>query len=426
VEPQHIALVIVLAAALLWVTEAVPLYVTALLVALLNVVWLTPALQARDVALGAEAFLAPFFSNIILLFLGGFVLSAALSRYGVDTRMARWVLGRTGTSPSRVLLGLMLVTAFLSMWMSNTATTAMMLGLAAALLREVPAGDPYRKSVLLGIAFSANIGGLGTPIGTPPNAIALRYAAQAGVHIGFAQWVAITLPVLVLSLGLLWWVLVRMHRTPVTEVRLEDDAPRTPLSRKGLAVAGITVATALGWLTSDLHPLATGSVALVPVLLLFGLRMLSVEDFRALPWDVLVLVGGGLSLGMAVEVSGLGDVLVKALPVEAAGPWGLMVGATLLAALMTAFMSNTATANLLIPLVLALDGMSNVPVLLLVAHACSLSMALPVSTPPNAMVFASGTLRAPEMVRTGLLISLMSLAVTFAVAVTWWRLLGVL
>jgi solute carrier family 13 (sodium-dependent dicarboxylate transporter), member 2/3/5 len=428
VQPHHVALAIVLVAAVLWITEVVPLYVTALLVALLNIVWLTPSMRASGLDVDPEAFLAPFFSNIILLFLGGFVLSAALQRYGLDTRMARAVLLRTGSSPPRVLLGLMLVTAFLSMWMSNTATTAMMLGLAFALLRRVPLDDPYRKAVLLGIAFSANLGGLGTPIGTPPNAIVLRYASQVGIHIGFARWVALTLPILALSLALLWLLLLRRHPATVRAVHLEDDdgAASEPWSPRARLVAAVTVATAAGWLTSDWHPLATGTVALLPVLVLFGLRVLDVKDLRALPWDVLLLVGGGLSLGMAVGESGLGDWIVASLPVATAAPWVVLVGATLLAAVMTSIMSNTATANLLVPIVVALDGVATSPVLLAVAYACSMSMALPVSTPPNAMVFASGTLRAREMVGTGLLMSVIGLALTLSLGIVWWRWLGVM
>jgi len=423
-EPAALALGILLIAAILWISEAVPLFVTSFAIAFLNVTWLSPALDRSGEAIEDQAFLSPFFSNVILLFLGGFVLSAALRKYLIDERLARWVLARTGSAPSRVLLGIMIVSAFLSMWMSNTATTAMMLALALALLSKVEDDDPFQKAVLLGIPFAANIGGLATPIGSPPNAIAIRYMEQSGMGApGFGQWLLLSLPVVVVVLAAAWFLLKRLFPARVEEVSLEAQ-PHFDWTRRSRFVVAVTIITALGWLTSDFHPLTTGTVGLIPVILFFGLRLLEVDDFRSLSWDVLFIVGGGLSLGVAVEASGLGEVFVSLIPTDAVGAVGLLVILSLVAAVMTSVMSNTATANLVIPVVIALSGVSVAPLLMAVAYACSLSMALPVSTPPNAMAFSAGILKARDMAVPGLVISIIGLVTTWTLGLFLWKLAG--
>ena len=424
-DPAAIALAVLVIAAILWISEAVPLFVTSFAIAFMNVAWLVPALDAVGEPVGDAPFLSPFFSNIILLFLGGFVLSSGLRKYLIDERLARWVLRRTGGTPARVLLGLMVVSAFLSMWMSNTATTAMMLALALALLSKIDDDDPFQKAVLLGIPFAANIGGLATPIGSPPNAIAIRYMETSGVGApGFGQWLLMALPVVVVVLALAWLLLKARFPARVREVDLGEET-RFAWTRRSRFVVGVTIVTALGWLTSDIHPLSTGTVGLIPVILFFGLGVLDVSDFRNLSWDVLFIVGGGLSLGVGVELSGLGEVLVSLVPTDTVGTVGLLVILTLVAATMTSVMSNTATANLLIPVVIGLSGVPVAPLLLAVAYACSLSMALPVSTPPNAMAFSAGLLDTRDMLVPGLIISIIGLIATLTIGLFTWNLAGI-
>ena len=193
-------------------------------------------------------------------------------------------------------------------------------------------------------------------------------------------------------------------------------------SRLVTAVAGLTV---LGWLTSDLHGVPSGTVALLPVVLLFGARVLEIADFRQLSWDVLYIVGGGLSLGVAVSDSGLSTWFVGLMPGDTLPPFALVVLLAVLAGLMTTIMSNTATANLLVPVVLGLGVGMAPPLLIVVAHACSVAMALPVSTPPNAMVFSSGELQVSDMLRPGLSISLLGLILTCSLGYWWWGVLGI-
>jgi solute carrier family 13 (sodium-dependent dicarboxylate transporter), member 2/3/5 len=424
-EPAEITLTILLVAATLWISEAIPLFATSFVILFLVMVWLQPALMIAGVVVPKDAFLTPFFSDIILLFLGGFVLSQALTRYQLDEHIAAWVLRLTGSRPSRALLGIMLATAVLSMWMSNTATTAMMISLATPLLAKTKESDAYRKAVYLGIAFSANLGGIGTPIGTPPNAIAMQAMAAAGMRLTFIDWMLLVLPVLAVTFLLLWWLLLRCFPPEVEMIQL-DLTSNGPKQLHGRArwVIGIALLTVIGWLTSGLHPLSSGTVALIPVIAIFAFRLLDVSDFRRLSWDVLVLAGGGLCLGVAVQTSGLDQWIIEQLPLDKVGPTVLLVSLGLLTAVLTSVMSNTAAANLVIPVVMGLTGVSRGPLLLCVACACSMAMAMPVSTPSNSMVFAVGTLKVRDMVIPGLLISVLGLAVTFTLGVLWWGLLG--
>jgi len=189
-----------------------------------------------------------------------------------------------------------------------------------------------------------------------------------------------------------------------------------------VAIGALTV---LAWLADGVHPLATGTVALLPVVVFFSLGLLDREDFRNLPWDVLVLAGGGLSLGVAVEESGLGVAVVQLLPSGGVAPMLLAALLALVAALLTSLMSNTATANLLVPVVVGMQEVSVEPLLLVVAFSCSVVMALPVSTPPNAMAFASGTVKTRDMVGPGFVISLVGLVLIVTFGLAWWGLFGI-
>lgn len=419
-----VALVILLVAALLWITEVIPLFVTSLIILVLNVTWLAQVMAAQGQPVSPASFSAPFFSNVILLFLGGLTLSSAFRKFLIAERLARWVLRNTGTRPARVLLGIILTTAFLSMWMSNTATAAMMLGLAMPLLDRVDEDDPFRKALVLAVPFAANLGGLGTPIGTPPNAIAMGYMSQLGLAPSFGRWMLLAAPILVLALASLWVLLLRLFPPRVHTIELVAGT-QFRWSARSRTVVAVACVTALAWLTGDVHGVPSGIVALLPVIALFGSRLLDIEDLRRLSWDVLLLAGGGLSLGVAVEQSGLGAWLVSLLHAEGAGFAVVVLLLALVAAVMTSVMSNTATANLLIPVVMGISGVPAAPLLLTVACTCSCMMVLPVSTPPNAIVFGSGMIQVKDMVIPGLAISLISLGLTLTLGLWWWDLLGV-
>lgn len=420
-QSQEITAFILLIAAILWITEWVSLFVVSFLILGLEVVWLLPVLNLEGLALKREVFFAPFFSNIILLFLGGFVLSSLMQKFGLDLRFAQMILDRTQGKPSSTLLGIILVCCFLSMWISNTATTAMMLTMAFPLLKRIPEDQPFRKALVLAIPFACNLGGIGTPIGTPPNAIALEYLVKQGINISFFDWMAFTLPFLVLFLFFLWQLLLKLF--PAQNLTLELDVQQTgAITYKHSMALGIFVITALGWFTTKQTGLSTGTVALFPVIACFWFGLLDNTDFRSLPWDVLFMVAGGLALGVALKHSGLGVVLVSQLPLDASA-FVLMALSAFVAIAMSTVMSNTATAGLIIPLVMSLNFEADYMLSLVLALAmmCSMAMALPVSTPPNAIAFSSNAIKTKDMMLVGSIIGIVGFLIISLVGNAYWK-----
>lgn len=419
------SLAILLTAAVLWVSEAVPLFVTSFIILAMSIVWLMPVMQEAGTKVTATTFLSPFFSNIILLFLGGFTLAAGFTKYRLDEQCARWVIRKTGGSVPMFIGGIMCVTAFLSMWLSNTATAAMMMALCIPVTQRLPAGDPYRRAILLAIPFSANVGGIGTPIGTPPNAIAIRYMEQLHIAPSFLTWMLLGVPAVLVLLTAVWAMLMIFYRGKTTRITIEESVVLKKGSPAGKFIVVIAVITVAGWLSGELHHLSSGTVALLPVILLFGTRVLDVNDLRTLSWDVLVLMGGGLCLGVGIEQSGLAGVLITHLPTEGLSMLGLVLLFAGLACGMSMVMSNTAAATLVMPLVCGLSGVSSAPLLLAVAFACSVAMALPISTPPNAIAFGSGQLKVSDMIKPGLAITLLGLGLICTVFIRFWEYVGI-
>jgi len=416
--PERRALVLLMVAAILWATAAIPLFLTGIAVLGVSLAWILPTLQAFAPSTTAETFTGAFFSPVILLFLGGFVLSAGLSRAALDRRIAEFVLRRSGGGLPRTTAAVLALTAGLSMWLSNTATAAMMLGIVAPLMSEIPEGDRGRLALLMAVPIGANLGGLVTPVGSPPNAIALAFFP--GTPPGFLTWMAMALPATVAT-AVLGWLLLQLFFSSEATVRLppETEDPMGMRARSVIVVTGLTV---LGWFTGPLHGLHPGVVALLPVLYYFGSGQLGRNDWLRLPWDVLMMMGGGLCLGAVVQTSGLADRLVSGLPADGDT---LLVGVIAGAVVLSSVMSNTAAANLLLPLAATFGGASAEALLTAIALSCSVAMALPVSTPPNAMAYASGELRAADWLLVGLPLSAAGGALIWLSAVYWWPLLGI-
>jgi len=357
-----------------------------------------------------------------MLFLGGLFLGAAATKYRLDVNLGRVLLGPFGTSPRWVMLGMMLVTALFSMFMSNTATTAMMLAVLMPVLRAIEPGDPARTGFALSIPFAANIGGIGTPIGTPPNAVALKYLTpglfgEAGGSplIGFGTWMGFAVPFMLVLLFLAWALLLLMFRPrkPTVEVDFAGTWVRSPRAWVVYVVSLLTIGL---WLTGGrVHGMSSPVVAMIPVGAFLATGVMDSRDLKGIGWDVLWLIAGGFALGMALEASGLAEGLVASIPFGAMPVLAVLGVACFLTWLMASFMSNTATANLMLPVMAslavalpALDSLGG-PVLLLLAvtFCASLSMILPISTPPNALAYASGWIRTPDMVRMGLAVGVM-------------------
>ncbi|HKL88804.1 MAG TPA: DASS family sodium-coupled anion symporter [Salinibacter sp.] len=422
--PQEAAYMagIFVAAALLWVTEALPLFATAILVVGLEILLLGNPGDWAGLGFGAaptpsyQEFLAPAADPILVLFFGGFLLARACVKEGVDRALAGLILRAFQGRPSLVMLGLMIVTALFSMWMSNTAATAMMITLVTPMTAQIPEGDPIRKGLVLAVPFAANIGGMGTPIASPPNAVAVGFLSSAGYDVSFLQWMLIAIPLTVAMLGVAWVVLRWLY--PPATGGLTLRAERRSLDGRGVFVLAVLVVTVGLWLTDRWHGLPTAVVALLPAIAFTATGVLDQTDVDSLEWDILILIGGGIALGGGMQKTGLDQIVVQAVPLGGAFVLGGLVGATVL---VSTFMSNTAAANLLIPIgvsfalgATATGGYGPIQIGLSIALAASLSMALPVSTPPNAIAYASGELDTADFARAGGLLG--ALAVVLIVA----------
>jgi solute carrier family 13 (sodium-dependent dicarboxylate transporter), member 2/3/5 len=432
-----------------WLTEALPIAATALLplVAFPLLGILTPAAAA-----------APYANPVVFLFLGGFLLALALQRWGLHRRIALAIVTAVGTRPDRLVLGFMIATAFLSMWISNTATAAMMvpIGLALCILlrpgeESGEPGDPpgpfnFGTALMLGIAYAATIGGVGTLIGTPPNAI---FAAAAADHlgrpIGFAEWMGVGMPVVAVLLPAAWLLLVRVLYPPdplqhgAGELLRAERASLGSMHRGEIITAVVFVLMAAGWVlrepktfgTFTLPGIATfapgiddSTIAIAGALILFlapaerGRAVLEWDDTRALPWGVLLLFGGGLALARAFETSGLAHAIAGVVAALGAVPtFVMLLAAGALFLLLSELASNTAMAAMAMPILAATALGLGIPPLQLMAVgaiATSCAFMLPVGTPPNAIVFGSGQITIPQMARAGLWLNLLALLVAAA------------
>ncbi|PJG58319.1 SLC13 family permease [Aeromonas cavernicola] len=405
-------------AALCWVLEPIPIFATSVLIIMLELLlvsdsglkgWLPSTPSAEfGVLLSYKDLMSTFASPIIMLFLGGFFLAIAATKYRLDMNLARVMLRPFGHHPNMVILGLMGITATFSMFMSNTATTAMMLSILTPVLALLDPKDPGRVAFALAIPVAANLGGMGTPIGTPPNAVALKYLV-GNDSISFGEWMSFGVPFVVVMLGFSWLLLTRLF--PCTQQRISLDIQgRFLTTPKALLVYATFILTIGLWLTGDWHGINSYSVGLVPVTIFLVTQVITKEDLKKVSWDVLWLVSGGIALGMGLEKSGLAASLVQAIPFSQWSPITILIGVTALCLLMANFMSHTASANLLLPMVAALGASldlssvgGSMGLILSVTFAASLGMALPISTPPNALTHASGHVDTRQMALVGVI-----------------------
>ena len=407
-------------AALLWVTEALPLFATSLLVIGLQIVFLANPGGwdgfgfAAGNAPGYRDILAAAADPVLLLFFGGFLLAQAAVKVGVDKSMSALMLKPFGQGPALVLAGVLCVTALFSMFMSNTATTAMMITLVSPMLSQMPTGERFRKALVLAVPFAANIGGMGTPIGSPPNAVATGFLQKAGHDVDFLKWMIVGTPFVLVILASTWLLLWFFFRPTVSGLKVKLEQQQ--VSRQGWFVVAVFVVTILLWLTDKLHGLPAAVVALVPAVAFTSTKLLDKTDINSLEWNVLILIAGGISLGAGMQMTGLDKLIVHALPIGP-GSSGFAVVVVLVFAtmLMSTFMSNTAAANLLLPIGISTamtlgDGFGEVRVAMDIALAASLAMALPISTPPNAIAYSKGEFTAKDMIKVGALIGVIGCA----------------
>jgi solute carrier family 13 (sodium-dependent dicarboxylate transporter), member 2/3/5 len=417
--PRRCLFILVLAAGL-WATEAIPAFAVAFLVIGLSILMLG---RPDGVFVGPDEpdrwqiFIAPFASPLIWLFLAGFILAEAAARTGLDRTLAGAVFRAAGARATAVLVAAMAITFVLSMFMSNTATAAMMIAVIAPVLRTLPTGHAFRPALPLGIAVAANLGGMGTLVGTPPNAIAAGFITRGGTQLSFLDWMLLGLPPAVLLAGGLGAFLVYRYRAGglVLDRRAlasaQETGPRAPAWQRGVVVLVFTV-TLLLWMFG---PAPAAVVAFVPITVLSITGVIGIAEIRQLRWDVLILMAGGLALGVGVTETGLADWLVNGLPIAGLGLLGAGLAFALLTAVLSNFMSNTAAANILVPLgAAAALGIGSAPGILpvIIALSASTAMCLPIATPPNAIAYSTGEINARAFLLPGLLLGLLTPLVT--------------
>lgn len=417
-------------AALFWILEPIPIYATSLVIIFLELILIsTKGLKYFVTGFSPEKLgslinykdiLGTFASPIIILFLGGFFLAMAATKYRLDQNLAKVLLKPFGQNPKWVMMGVMIITAVFSMFMSNTATTAMMLSILAPVIVLFLPGDSGKIAFTLSIPVAANIGGIGTPIGTPPNAVALKYLTGENV-ISFGKWMTFAVPYAVILLFVGWLLLLLFY--PIKTEKIQLSIKGTWLKNTKAYIVYITFAlTILLWLTDFIHGMNAYVVAMIPVAVFSSLGIITKNDLKNISWDVLWLVSGGIALGLALDLSGLAERLIGAIPFDSLSPIMIIGLITIVAALMANFMSNTATANLLLPLVAALgislSGMEafggSQMMIIAVTISCSMGMALPISTPPNALAFATGSIETSQMAKPGVVIAIIGLSMNYA------------
>ncbi|MCW8834322.1 MAG: DASS family sodium-coupled anion symporter [Colwellia sp.] len=403
---------IFVAIAWLWITQALPISTTALLI---------PILAMASGLLSASQAFENFANPVIFLFMGGFALAAALQKYSLDQLFANKMLSFSGGSPLKAILLLFLTTAILSMWISNTATVALMLPIALGLLSSYDAKTSPNLTVfvLLGLAYSGNLGGMATLIGSPPNAI-----AASAANLSFADWLTWGLPMFALLFPLMIFVLFIIFRPTLSDT-ITINLPKVELSWQRSVVILIFTLTALGWIFSA--PLSTvfgidsgfdAMLAVIAIVLLTGSQSLPFDEFiKKTNWGILILFGGGLTLSALLKSSGaslwLANMISSYLPANNA--WLVLIIICAFVIFLTELVSNTASAALLVPLFMtvALDlGLPPVGIAVVIALCASCAFMLPVATPPNAIVFSSGLVSQKQMMRAGLVLNL-----TFAVVI---------
>ncbi len=426
---QHRLLAIFTLAALLWVLEPVPVFATSILIIILQLVLISDSGITRlqphgegEVLLKYTDILNAFSSPIIILFMGGFALAIAASRYELDNNLARVLLRPFGTQPRFIMLGLMLITAVFSMFMSNTATTVMMLALLGPIVASVPKGDTGIKALVLCVPIAANTGGIATPIGTPPNAIALQYLE--GEHaITFMEWMMMGLPFVIIQLAFAWWLLQKLFPTTMDKIELNLEGSFQK-GWRAMVVYVTFAATILLWMTTSLHGMNVYVVSVLPLAAFTLTGIMGKDELKLINWDVLWLVAGGIAIGMALGKTGLAEALAHAIDYDSLSPIAVVLTLSIICWLMANFMSNTATANLLVPIAAAvaasMESLASIGglkgVLVVVAFSASLGMILPVSTPPNSLAYSTGLIESKDMAKTGLIIGVVGLCIVYAAA----------
>lgn len=424
-------------AALMWLFDATPAWTTSMVVVVLllfctsnSSLWFMQTDSAGvkfDNLVSYKSILACFADPTIMLFIGGFIIAIAATKSGLDVKLAKVMLAPFGTKSENVLLGFILVTALFSMFISNTATAAMMLTFLTPVLRSLPADGKGKIGLALAIPIGANIGGIGTPIGTPPNAIALKFLNDPdgmNLGIGFGQWMMVMVPFTIVMLLIAWVVLRYLFPFKQKTIHLEIVDNHKSDWRNYVVYVTFAV-TILLWLTDSITGVNANVVAMLPVGVLAISGVITKRDLEEISWSILWMIAGAFALGVALNQSGLAEDLIKAIPFGSWSPLMVIIGSGLICYLMANFISHTATAALFVPILAivgsnmqALQELGGVSTLLIGVAVCSsVAMILPISTPPNALADATGMIKQKDMVKTGIIMGIVGLVLGYGVLI---------
>ena len=418
--------------AMMWILEVIPTWTTSV-VAIVSILLTTSnkglgfliAKENVGALTNYKDIMAAFADPVIMLFLGGFVLAFAATKVGLDVQLAKVMLKPFGTNPKTVLLGILLVIGIFSMFMSNTATAAMMLTFLTPVLATLPKDGGGRISLALAIPIAANIGGMGTPIGTPPNAIALGALQEAGYAVTFAGWMLRMVPYVVVMLLIAWVLLMKLYPFKAKSIELKIEGQEVKATPFQKYVVWVTFAlTIILWVGEQWFKINSNIVAMIPFAVFSATGIMKAKHLEHINWAVLWMVAGGFALGTALNQTGLASTLIKTIPFASWNSLVVMLVGGFICYFLSNFISNSASANLVVPILIVVgkamagnpgfEALGGVPAMIIgVAICASLAMCLPVSTPPNALAHSTGMITTKQMATVGIVMGAIGLVLGY-------------
>ena len=421
-------------ATLTWLTEAIPAWATSL--SIITIMCLTVSnngisffkgeeTETFGKLLNSESIMATFADPVIMLFLGGFILAIAATKSGLDVLLAKNMIRPFGRKSENVLLGFLLITGVFSMFVSNTATAAMMLTFLTPVFAALPANGKGRTALTMSIPIAANLGGMATPIGTPPNLIALKVLnSPSGLNMGidFGEWMAFMFPLVILLLFISWRLILKFFPFTKKTIELEIKG-EVHRGWRMWVVSGTFVLTILLWLIpKSITGMDSYTVAMIPMGIFAVTGVITSKDLQAINWSVIWMVAGGFALGLGMTDSGLADRAIESIPFGSWSPIAILLISGFICYFLSNFISNTATAALLVPILAVVctgmgSSLSSIggtsTILIGIALSASTAMCLPISTPPNAIAYSTGLIKQNDMLKGGLIIGIISLVIGY-------------
>ena len=441
---QRRVIAIFVMAVLLWLTEAIPAWATSIVIIFVLLFCVSDSafnfLQGTEGEYGElldyQGVMSCFADPTIILFLGGFVLAIAATKSGLDVMMAKTLIAPFGKKSENVLLGFLLITGIFSMFISNTATAAMMLTFLTPVFKALPANGKGRIALTMAIPIGANLGGMGTPIGTPPNAFAFKVLNDpTGMNMGisFGQWMMIMAPLVIILLIIAWRFLIKFFPFSQKTIELKIEG-HVSHNWRTVVVAVTFILTIILWVLGKRVGINANTVAMLPIAVFAFTGVITSKDLQDIDWAVIWMVAGGFALGNAMNQTGLAANAVNSIPFGDFNPIVILVISGLVCFALSNFISNTATAALLIPILTVvcvgmgdkLEMIGGTPTVLIgIAVAASCAMSLPISTPPNAIAYSTGLINQKDMVKVGMVVGLIGLVLGYGLLIVYGK-IGIL